>query len=179
VHYLQLNNTVWTQINDNEWIYYVPGRDSMTILCADRDPVDMPLKGVGRLVVDPTCKGYSKAALLQPMHATRVNMSSAREHRFAQVQLHNDCCEELGTRVNLSKLNLHLNFRQTVSHADDLSYAWIKVKELERHILEHEWKEKHSVLHHGYSTVLYIFVILVCLYIVVCLILCLKAKGTC
>ena len=71
VHYVWLNNTVWTQINDNEWIYYVPGRDSMTILCADRDPVDMPLKGVGRLVFDPTCKGYSKAALLQPMRATR------------------------------------------------------------------------------------------------------------
>jgi len=87
----------------------------MSILCAVRDPVDMPLKGAGRMVVDPTCKGYSKAALLQPMCATGVNTSSAREHRLAQVQLHNDCCEELGTRVNLSKLNLHLYFRQTVS----------------------------------------------------------------
>jgi len=35
VHYVQLTNTVWTQINDNEWIYYVPRKDSMTILCAD------------------------------------------------------------------------------------------------------------------------------------------------
>jgi len=76
----------------------------MTILCADKDPVDMPLKGAGRMSVDPTCKGYSKAALLQPIRATKVNTSNARKHRLAQVQLHNDCCEELGIRVNLSKL---------------------------------------------------------------------------
>ena len=54
VHYVQLTNTVWTRINDNEWTYYVPRRDSMTILCADRDPVDIPLKGAGKLSVDPT-----------------------------------------------------------------------------------------------------------------------------
>jgi len=47
----------------------------------------MHLKGAGRLVVDPTCKAYSKAALLQPMRATEVNTSNAREHGLAQVQL--------------------------------------------------------------------------------------------
>ena len=36
LHYVQLNNTIRIQINDNEWIYYVPGRDSTTILCAER-----------------------------------------------------------------------------------------------------------------------------------------------
>jgi hypothetical protein len=106
----------------------------MTILCADRDPVDIPLKRAGRLSVDPTCKGYSGAALLQPMRAAKVNNSNAKEHRLMQVQLHNECCEELGTRVNLSKLQLHLNFRQTLSQADDLRYAGIKVRDLERHI---------------------------------------------
>ena len=45
LHYVQLNHTVWTQITDNEWIYYVPRRKSIIILCADRDPVDVPLKG--------------------------------------------------------------------------------------------------------------------------------------
>ena len=88
--------------------------------------------------IDPTCKGYSRAALLQPLRAAKVNNSNAEGHRLVQVQLYNECCEELGTRVNLSKPKLHLNFRQTVSHADDLRYAGIKVRDLERHILEHE-----------------------------------------
>jgi hypothetical protein len=101
----------------------------MTILCAERDPVDVPLKGAGRLSVDPTCKGYSRTALLQPLRAVNVNTSLAKEHRLAQIQLRNECCEELGTRVNMSKVNLNLNFRQIFSHADDLRYAGIKVRD--------------------------------------------------
>jgi len=91
---MQLTNTVWTQINDNEWIYYVPRKESMTILCAGRDPVDVPLKGAGRLSVDPNCKGYSRAALLQPLRAAKANNSNTKENRLVQVQLHNECCEE-------------------------------------------------------------------------------------
>jgi hypothetical protein len=60
-----------------------------------------------------------------------------------------------------------------------LRYAGIKVRDFEKHILQHEWREKHSVLHHGYSIALYIFNVYVCLYVVVRLILCLKSKGTC
>jgi len=151
----------------------------MTILCADRDPIDVPLKGVGKLSIDSNCKGYSRAALLQPLRTARTNASSAKEHRLAQIPLHNECCEELGTEVNISKINLNLKFQQTVSHADDIRYAGIKVRDLEKHVLEHEWKEKHLALNHGYSTVFYILLALVVLYIVIRLILCLKSKGTC
>lgn len=168
-----------TQISDNEWIYCVPKKESTTILCADRDPVVAPLMGAGRLSIDSTCKGYRKAALLQPLRSIKTNDSSSKENPLVQIQLNNESCEELGTPVNLSKLNLNLNFRQTISHADDLKYAGIKVRDLEKHTLEHDWKEKHSVLYHGYSTVVYIIVVLVCVYIVVRLIMCMKSKGLC
>jgi len=111
VHYVQVTNTVWTQINDNEWIYHVTRIESMTILRAGPDPVVIPVKGTRRLSVNPTCKGYSRAALLQPFHAAKANNSNTKENHLVQVQLHNECCEELGTRVNLSKLNLNLNFQ--------------------------------------------------------------------
>lgn len=39
VSVVKLTNTVWTQVSDNEWVYYVPGRESMTVLCADQDPI--------------------------------------------------------------------------------------------------------------------------------------------
>ena len=55
VHFVKLTNTVWKQINDNEWIYYVPQSDSITALCNDRDPVDITLKGADKLVLDPIC----------------------------------------------------------------------------------------------------------------------------
>jgi hypothetical protein len=76
-------------------------------------------------------------------------------------------------------LKLNLSFRQTVSHAEDLRYASIKVKELEKHVLEHEWREKHSAQHHRYSIVLYIVISIVLLYVFVRLILCIRSKGLC
>jgi len=45
----------------------------MTVLCNDRDPVDIPLKGPGKLVIQSTCKGHGKAALLQPMRSVLSN----------------------------------------------------------------------------------------------------------
>jgi len=81
--------------------------------------------------------------------------------------------------VNVDKLKLNLNFQHIVSHADDLRYAGVKVGELEKRVLEHEWREKHSVLHHGYSIALYVFVTLICLYIAIRIILCCKARGAC
>ena len=35
VNFVQLTHTVWTQVYDNEWIYYTPGVESLTVLCAD------------------------------------------------------------------------------------------------------------------------------------------------
>jgi hypothetical protein len=117
-------------------------------MCGTR-PSRRPIEG-SRQVVDPTCKNYSRAALLQPFRAAKTKNSNARENPLVQVQLHNECCEELVTRVNRIKLNLSLNFQQSVSHTDDLRYAGIKNGDLEKNILEHECKEKHSVLHNGY-----------------------------
>ena len=81
----------------------------MTILCAGRDPVDCPFKGAGRLSVDPTCKGYSRAALMHSLRAAKANNSNAKESRLVQVHLYNECSEELGTRVNLSKFKLRFS----------------------------------------------------------------------
>ena len=119
VHLVKLTHNVWTQVDDNEWIYYAPGTEIMTVLCNDRDPVDIPLKGADKLVIESTCKGYSKAAILQPMRSLLANSSNNRDSQLIQVKLHNECCEELGTLLKLSKLNLDLNFRETISHAID------------------------------------------------------------
>jgi hypothetical protein len=179
VSYVQITHTVWTQVSDNEWIYYTPGVDSLTVLCADRNPVDIPLKGAGKLKIDPTCKGYSRAALLQPMREIHANSSNSGANKLIQVQLNNECCEELGTRLNFRTLNLDLNFRETVSHTDDLKYAGVRIKDLEKHSQEHEWKEKHSFVHHGYSIVLYVIVSLLILYVVFRLVRYVWTKGTC
>lgn len=89
---MQITHTVWTQDSDNEWIYYTPAVDSLTVLCADCDPVDILLKGAGKLRIDPTCKGYSRAALLQPMREILGNSSNGGTNQLIQVQFNNECC---------------------------------------------------------------------------------------
>ena len=96
-----------------------------------------------------------------------------------QVKLQNECYEKLGTRLNVSTLNLDLNSQETISHADDLRYAGIKVKDLERHVLEHEWKEKHSIFHHGFPITLYVIIGLLCFYVAFHLMRCMRSRVTC
>ena len=151
----------------------------MTVLCADRDPIDIPLRGASKLVLDPTCKCDSKAALLQPVRVIKADGSRSGNNQLIQVKSQNECCEELGTCLNLSTLKLDLNFRETISHADDLKYVGVKVKDLEKHIQEQEWRSRHFTIHHGYSIVLYVIVGLFCLYIVYRVIRCTVTKGLC
>jgi len=49
---IQPTNNVWTKINGNDWIYYVPGQDSITMLCKSRHSADAPVKGAGELVIE-------------------------------------------------------------------------------------------------------------------------------
>jgi hypothetical protein len=56
---IKLSSTVWTQLSNNSWIFYAPHPDIMTIVCHDYSRIDIPLKGIGKLHVQPGCKGYS------------------------------------------------------------------------------------------------------------------------
>jgi len=49
---MQPTNNVWTKINGNDWIYYVPGQNSITMLCTSRHSADAPVKGAGKLVIE-------------------------------------------------------------------------------------------------------------------------------
>ena len=134
MHFVQLTRTVWIQVNDYEWVYYAPGTDSLTMLCADRDPTAIPLQGAGKLAIDSTCKGYSKAALLQPMRSVLANGPNNRVNQLIQVKLHKECCEELGTRLNSSTFYLDLNFLESISHADVIRKC-VQEKRVEKKIM--------------------------------------------
>lgn len=44
---VEISNSVWTQLANNEWIYFVPTSDSITILCMDKHPIDVIVSGIG------------------------------------------------------------------------------------------------------------------------------------
>jgi hypothetical protein len=45
---VQLKNTIWTQLDNNEWLYFSPTAESVTVLCNDKEPVAITLSGVGK-----------------------------------------------------------------------------------------------------------------------------------
>jgi hypothetical protein len=73
-------------------------------------------------------------------------------------------------------MNFNLTFKQIISHADDLKHAGVRVRGLQKRMLEHEWKDKNIASHHSYYIVLYVFVTLMRLYNEFCLILYIRSK---
>jgi hypothetical protein len=59
---VEISNSVWTQLN-NEWIYFVPTSESITILCMADPLVYVIVSGIGKLGINAICKGFGKAAL--------------------------------------------------------------------------------------------------------------------
>jgi hypothetical protein len=53
---VEISGSVWTQLRNNEWIYFIPTSKSIAILCTDRAAVDVTLTGMGKLGINNNCK---------------------------------------------------------------------------------------------------------------------------
>ena len=112
-------HTVWTQLANNTWTYFAPHSDTLTVLCHDDNPVDVCLKGVGKLQVHPGCKGYDNTALLYSDSMVGKISTQIKGDLLSRVTLGYDCCDELGFQINLSHLTMDLTYRKTVFHLND------------------------------------------------------------
>jgi hypothetical protein len=88
-------------IGSNEWIFFIPIRESITILCTGRAPVDMALRGTGKLGINSTCRGYSRSVMLQPHSAINVNNSIQPKDLMSGVNFEYECCEHLKSLTSL------------------------------------------------------------------------------
>jgi hypothetical protein len=61
---VEILNSVCTQLTNNEWIYFVPLSESVTILCMDKPPVDVLISGIGKLGISTNCKGLWKICII-------------------------------------------------------------------------------------------------------------------
>ena len=62
---VEINQTVWTQLHDNEWLYVAPRPEVLTVLCSKREPSDIEIVGIGKLKLHSACKGYGSRILIQ------------------------------------------------------------------------------------------------------------------
>jgi hypothetical protein len=176
---VEISNSVWTQLEKNEWIYFVPTIESITILRTDRAPTDVTLTGIGKLGIVAGCRGYSKSALLQTHSVSTINGTKYESDIISKVNLEYDCYEELGVKFNISSIRSNSNFEHIMSNLDDLQIVSHKVSDIEQMLKDQEWKRSHTVSHDTYSMLVYICLILIVLYATYKLYKCLKKRVGC
>jgi len=69
---VELNHTLWTQLDVNGWLFVTTTSDVLTVLCSKHEPMDIKLLGTGKLQLNPMCKAYGNRILIQS-HATIVS----------------------------------------------------------------------------------------------------------
>jgi hypothetical protein len=138
----EINQTAWTRLDGNEWLYVAPRPDTFTILCPKQEPTDIVIEGTGRLGLHSNCKAYGTRVLIQAQ--VIVSFNNSEKDIIPPLSLDYDCCEFIGKEVKLKDLHLELPLKNVVNRLDDLRLASHKVDEVNRLILEQEWKVKHS-----------------------------------
>jgi hypothetical protein len=161
---VHVDHTIWTQLEKrNEWVYFTPVSDSITIVCQEKEPVEIKLTGTGKLNIDSGCKGYSLTALLITTNEIQVNYTGNGGDLLSKVETQFECCEQLGISINLTHIELDMKLRPTVMHID-LKCANYRISELEKLAAEQEWKRKHFEYHNTYSILMYVAITIIILY---------------
>ena len=176
---VDISNSVWTQLLNNEWIYFIPKRESVTVLCADKPPVDVILSGIGKLGISANCKGYGKSALFKTHSILDVDKPGYESDFMSKVHLEYDCCESLNEKINLSTIHVNTSFKHIVSHLDDLNVASRRISDVENMIKEQEWKRLHTASHNTYSVLVYVCLLVLVLYILYKLYNCFRFRVPC
>ena len=132
----EINQTIWTQLEDNEWLYVAPQPDVLTILCSKEEPSDSEIAGTGNLKLHGPCKVYSSRILIQ---AQTIKTSNNTEMDIIPpLSLEYDCCVSEGRTTKLNRINLELPLKNTVNRLEDLRLASHKVEKVDKLISEQE-----------------------------------------
>jgi hypothetical protein len=144
--------------------FYAPHLDTMTILCHGNGPVDLHLKGIGKLQLQPGCKGYSTSTLLYGSSVINNTSMQITGDILSQIDLKSVCCEELGVTVNLKQIPVQIAYRKTTAHLSDLRSASASVSDLMERVNDQEWKN-HVLYRNTHSVLLISIVIVTIIYL--------------
>lgn len=162
---VRLSHTVWTQLRNNTWIYFAPHPNTLTIVCPNGKPLDVTVRGTGKLCLYPGCRGYSTAAILYGSVLINNFSTYVQGDLLSQVPAPYTCCEEAGVLVNLSQLTLDWTHTKTVTHLDDLKHASRRVSEILDEVRAQNWKNSHTEYRNTHSILLTLVISIVFIYV--------------
>ena len=100
------------------------------------------------------CKAYRNRIPIQS-HAKIVSNRTSKDF-IPPMTLECKCCGSIYKNLKLYELRLHIPLRSVAGSLDDLRIAGHKVENIEKLILEQEWKVKHSTFDSHLSFLSYV-----------------------
>ncbi|XP_046994420.1 uncharacterized protein LOC124606481 [Schistocerca americana] len=144
-----LNQSLWTHLNSNEWLYVAPKEEGLTVLCGKEPPKDLLMKGVGKISFYSKCKGYGTRVFIQTDRVIHSNVT--KKDIIPQINLEFDCCVVNEEKKNVSMLTLDLPLEQVVTQLDDLKVAGKRLDDVQRMAERQEEELKYSRYFTHYS----------------------------
>lgn len=164
---VKLNESIWTPLSRDQWLFVAPKDDGLTILCNNNKPTDVLVRGTGKLTFYGKCKGYGTQVFIQSEQIIRINVTT--EDIVPALNMQIDCCVINTERKNISELKLHMPLEHVVQHLDDLKVAGHKLSEIEEEIA---FQEKYNILDipwYQYSFWSYLGVVILAIIFIGCL----------
>jgi hypothetical protein len=115
---VELNHTLWTQLDHYEWIFVATTIDVLTVLCLKHEPTDIKLIGTGKVHINSMCKAYGNRILIQS-HATFVSNRTSKDI-IPPLSLEYDCCDSVDKTIILNELHLQIPLRSVTNSFVDL-----------------------------------------------------------
>lgn len=163
-------SSIWNKLSNNVWIYVIPNKEKLTILCQSKEPTDVILTGVGKLTFYEKCKAYGDKILIQTQSMSMMN--ETKKDLVPPLNLEIDCCEDLSksSKINLTSFEVKLPSLNYVNHFDDLLISGHKIDELKQHIDQQEDRinQQKIVSHYSIFTYLGVTIIFVIAFIFCC-----------
>jgi len=134
----ELNQTIWTQVDNNEWLFFAPKAELLSLLYSKHEPSDVTLTGIGKVKLNNLCKGYGSRILIQAQ--STISTNNTDKDIILHLPLDFDCCEVQGKNFSLNNISLNLSLINAIHHLDDFKVANHKVEEVEKLTEEQDWK---------------------------------------
>jgi hypothetical protein len=174
---VEINQTIWTQLHGNEWLYVAPQTDVLTVLCSKHEPSDIAIVGTGKLMLHSACKAYGARVLIQAQ--TLMFSNNTDKDIIPPLSLDYDCCAPEEKNSKLNAIHLDLPLKNVINHLDDLKLASHKVEEVDILISEQEWKIRQSKYDYHLSFLSYVGMITTSLVIIILCYCCCKCCRRC
>ena len=108
----ELNQTIWTQLDNNEWLFVAPEPEVLTVLCSKHEPSDVTLIGTGKLKLNNLCKGYGSRILIQAQ--LTISTNNTDKDIIPHLPLDFDCCEVQERNFSLNNISLNLRLTNVI-----------------------------------------------------------------